>query len=94
MVMYGGVACSVWFDYYRNRSDHRVTLTVLLWAVVWPVALGGGLELWQRYLTTCRSGEWLDFYADTIGALLAVPVGLWLIRPDARKLWQWLAKKF
>lgn len=85
-LMYGGVASAVWLDYYRCRDSRRVTPTVLLWAVVWPILLGGLLELWQRYLTDCRSGEWLDFVADTIGTLLALPLGLWVICPHARRL--------
>lgn len=86
MLMYAGVACAVWFDYYRNREDKKLMWSVVLWAVVWPIVLGGGLELWQAYLTTCRSGEWLDFYADTIGTLIVLPIGIWMIRPHARYL--------
>ena len=87
MLMYAGVALAVWFDIYRNREDKKLTFSVFFWTVLFPILIGGGLELWQAYLTTCRSGEWLDFYADTIGALIALPIGLWLIRPHARKLW-------
>lgn len=41
-------------------------------------ALGGAMELVQAYLTTCRSGDWIDFEADAVGALigLLVCVGL------------------
>lgn len=93
MLMYAFVALAVWFDCYRNRADRRLTWGVVAGAVVWPILLGGGLELWQAYLTTCRSGEWLDFYADTVGTLLALPVGLWLVRPHARRLWQRLCPR-
>ncbi len=93
MLMYAFVALAVWFDCYRSRADRRLTWGVAAGAVVWPILLGGGLELWQAYLTTCRSGEWLDFYADTVGTLLALPVGLWLVRPHARRLWQRLCRR-
>lgn len=86
MLMYAGVATAVWFDAYRSRDDRRVTPAILLRAVLFPILLGGALELWQKYLTDCRSGEWLDFVADTIGTLVALPVGLWLVRPYARRL--------
>lgn len=88
MLMYAGVALAVWFDWYHHREDLRLTLAVFAWAVVYPIVLGGCLELWQAYLTTCRSGEWLDFYADSIGTLIALPIGVWLVRPHARKLWK------
>ena len=46
--------------------------------IVLPSCLGGILELVQAYLTTCRSGEWLDVIADTIGAVIGT-VGCFII---------------
>ena len=85
-LMYGAVACCVWYDYFRNRADRKITLRTILCTVVYPIFLGGILELWQRYLTTCRSGEWLDFIADSIGAFLAFPIGAFIIRYFAKKV--------
>lgn len=34
------------------------------------------MELAQKYLTTYRSGEWLDALANSIGVLLAAGVAL------------------
>ena len=92
-VMYGGVACAMWFDAYRSTDDRRIRFAVALRTLVWPIFLGGALELWQHYLTTCRSGEWLDLYADALGALIALPIGLWLIRPYARSVSRWMSRK-
>ena len=66
-LMYGAVACCVWYDYYRNRKDKKITKNSVFWTLAYPIMLGGLLELWQNYLTTCRSGEWLDLFADSIG---------------------------
>ena len=40
------------------------------------------MELLQAYCTTTRSGEWLDFWADSLGVLLGTIVGLLM-----RRLW-------
>ena len=40
------------------------------------VALGGLMELLQAYCTTTRSGEWLDFWSDSVGVLLGTLIGL------------------
>ncbi len=74
-VMYGGLSCAVWFDICRHR------LKVGFWAVVcmtflYPIFIGGAMELVQAHLTTCRSGDWLDFVANTVGVVIAVPIGL------------------
>lgn len=33
------------------------------------------MELMQAYCTTYRSGEWLDFLADSLGALIGFLIG-------------------
>ena len=85
-LMYGAVACCVWYDYYRNRKDKKITKNSVFWTLAYPILLGGLLELWQNYLTTCRSGEWLDLFADSIGTFLAVPIGFFAIRHLAKKV--------
>ena len=79
MVMYGGLCMVIWWEYLRqHRSIHW--RRALVGAVLLPVALGGGLELAQKYLTTCRSGEWLDFMANSVGVVLAALVAVILAR--------------
>ena len=85
-LMYGAVACCVWYDYYRNRKDKKITKNSVFWTLAYPILLGGLLELWQNYLTTCRSGEWLDLFADSIGTFLAFPIGFFTIRHFAKKV--------
>lgn len=47
--------------------------------------MSGLIELAQAYCTTCRSGDWLDFAANTVGVLLGNVIGFiglkWIIRP-------------
>ena len=78
MVMYGTLTLAIWFDYKRAHKKYNVW-RLLLFAFLAPIAMGGTLELAQAYLTTCRSGEWLDFVANTIGVCLGTIGGL-LIR--------------
>lgn len=73
-IMYGGTGGVMWMEYlYRN---HRANYGRLwLWAGVGLSLMGGLLELLQAYCTTTRSGEWLDFLADSIGALGVCAIG-------------------
>ena len=75
MVMYGTLTLAIWFDYKRSHKKYNVW-RLLLFAFLAPIAMGGTLELAQTYLTTCRSGEWLDFVANTIGVCLGTVGGL------------------
>lgn len=63
-VMYGGVTAAMWID-RRGRFSW--------WSIAWPVILGGLMELAQA-CTGYRSGDWMDFWADDFGVLLATLV--------------------
>ena len=77
LVMYGGTCSVIWFEYLRCHEQlNGWKLFLLAW--LGPVLMGGLLELLQAYCTTNRSGEWLDFWADSLGVTLAVGVGLLL----------------
>ena len=75
LVMYGGTTSVIWWEYLRHHQqlDKR---ELVLWALLGMIILGGIVELLQAYCTTTRSGEWLDFYADTVGVLLGNAIGL------------------
>ena len=75
MVMYGVLTLVIWFDYKRSHQQDNFW-RLLLFAFLTPIAMGGALELAQAYLTTCRSGEWLDFVANSIGVCIGTVGGL------------------
>ena len=48
----------------------------LIWLLPSAIAFGGIIEIIQPYVN--RQGEWADFGADAIGAILGVSLGLFL----------------
>ena len=81
LVMYGGTCSIIWWEHLRlcKKETRRPNLRALFWfALVGMIILGGVVELGQAYCTTTRSGEWLDFYADSVGVLLGNAFGLLL----------------
>ncbi len=62
-LMYGILSALVYLEmFYNNR---RPAIGRLLFAgLLLPALLGGLLELAQAYLTTCRSGDWMDALAN------------------------------
>ena len=83
MVMYGVLTLVIWLEYIRAHRQMR-GLRLLLLAFLAPIAMGGALELMQAYLTTCRSGEWMDFVANSIGAVVGAGCGLLASRLGGR----------
>ena len=81
LVMYGGTTSVMWWEHLRNcrKEARKPNLQALYWvAFMGMILLGGLVELGQAYCTTTRSGEWLDFWADSIGVLLGNLLG-WLL---------------
>lgn len=73
MAMYGGLVFVMWVDYVV-RCKRNFSWTARIVMLLYAIALGGAMELVQAYLTTCRSGDWLDFEANAIGALIGALV--------------------
>lgn len=78
LVMYGGTCSVLWIEYIRS---HRIYNKVRLFLFAWlaPVLMGGLIELLQAYATTTRSGEWLDFAANSLGVTLGAVFGMILL---------------
>ena len=83
MVMYAALTIAIWFD-YKRAHERCNAWRLLLFAFLAPIAMGGVLELVQAYLTTYRSGEWLDFVANTIGVCIGTVCGLLMRSPAGR----------
>lgn len=79
-MMYLGLCSLLWFEHLRV-SPHVRWGHFLPLGVVAPIAMSGIIELAQAFLTDSRSGDWWDFAANTAGVLLAIPLGVCLVRP-------------
>ena len=78
LVMYGGLCLTIWIDRARLGIANNRKGTVI-YAVALPIVMGGLIELVQAYCTGgMRSGEWLDWAADTLGVAIGQPIGILL----------------
>ena len=60
----GGIAC--WDSIGMKMSGWRLGLI----AIVLPIVYGGVIEVIQEQWFTPRSGEWMDWLADSIGVII------------------------
>lgn len=85
LVMYGTLTAVIWWEYLRQHPQPE-SLRLLLLAFLAPVAMGGMVELAQAYCTAGhRSGDWLDFLANSLGVVLGTFLGLILMGIKNRK---------
>lgn len=69
--MYLGTCGVFWVEYFRSGL-HISRRVLVLVAVILPILMSGAIELAQAYLTTCRSGDWWDFAANSLGVCSAL----------------------
>ena len=85
LVMYGTLTAVIWWEYLRQHPQPE-SRRLLLLAFLAPVAMGGMVELAQAYCTAGhRSGDWLDFLANSLGVVLGTLIGLILMGIKNRK---------
>ncbi len=75
MVMYAGFTSIIWFEHLRHH-ERLLWLRLFIWAFITPIVMSGCLELLQAYCTSYRSGEWLDFLANSIGVAIGTGIGI------------------
>lgn len=75
-VMYGCLTIIVWWEMLHSKEETVHGSRLAVQGLICPVFLGGLMELCQANLTTYRSGEWLDFLANSIGVLLGCGIML------------------
>ena len=80
IAMYGGFSLVLWFESLRQVHHNCKSMTTWSISAFMPVVLSGILELLQEYATNCRSGEWWDMLANTLGVVLASIVACTILR--------------
>lgn len=94
MALFGGICSVLVFEMVVNRKPNNADLpqhpkdsnclqrsSYNIWlAPILASLYGGAIELMQANLTTCRSGEWMDFVADAFGAFALFPPALFVSR--------------
>lgn len=84
IVMYLGTCLMIWSEYLRSHKSVR-PLSLFIWAWLAPVAMSGLIEILQATCTGGRrSGDWLDFAANSAGVTLAAVIGILAARHRAK----------
>lgn len=84
--MYLGMSGMLWLEFLRAHQKGDSPLWhAWVGAFVCPVLFSGMVELLQEYCTTYSGGDWLDFAANTTGALIASLIGYFVLRPRMAK---------
>lgn len=70
--MYFVLSMTVIFGLSFPQKNKKITLRLMLGVIIFGILFGGFMEICQHYIFINRSGNWYDFTANTIGAILGV----------------------
>lgn len=80
--MYGGMSGMLWLEFLWTHRKHKSPMWHgWLGAFACPVLFSGCVELLQEYCTSYRGGDWMDFAANSFGAVVASLLAYYVIRP-------------
>lgn len=85
MGMYFVMSGMLWWEFFRSHKERFPARRAWLGAFLCPVIFSGIVEILQEYCTSYRGGDWLDFLANTTGALLASLLFMYIIYPRLQK---------
>ena len=78
--MYGGLSTLLWIEYFWHHNEVNWTRLVV-GGMICPTLMSGLIEIGQSTLTTTRTGDWMDFVANTLGVLVASLIGYYAWKP-------------
>lgn len=84
LCMYGGLSSVLWIEYLIHHSIIKKWDLIIL-CILFPILMSGVIEILQAYCTDNRSGDWMDFAANSVGVLLATLAGHFIYRPFIQK---------
>lgn len=102
IAMYGGTCATIWLEYLRlhntkpqpvmriaSPADKPLLSWTKLFCLAWiaPILMSGVIEILQEYCTGGRrSGDWLDFAANSIGATVGAVAGVGMVMLKRRHI--------
>jgi VanZ family protein len=70
LLLYGGLTTILMFDFRKYAKNNNTNLLVFVLAcLVFPIFLGGTIEILQPLYFAPRTAEWLDWFSDIAGVL-------------------------
>jgi VanZ family protein len=78
LIMFMGLSGIIFFENTRYLRKQIGKQRIIWGSFVFPTLFSGAIEIGQEYLTTCRTGDWMDFLFDAIGAGIGLGI-CWLI---------------
>jgi len=70
LLMYAGLTFILVYDFQKYQKTGTKSLTFILNCLLFPIILGGLVEILQEQFFAPRTAEWGDWLSDIVGVLI------------------------
>jgi len=71
LLLYFGLTCMLIYDFWKYAKNNKTTASAfILVCLVFPIILGGAVEILQPLYFAPRTAEWVDWFCDITGVLI------------------------
>lgn len=88
IIMYGTLSFLLLFPFVKQFLAHNKWFKISLLVILSCVLYGGLMEILQNNIFINRSGNWIDFMANTIGAIMGAVLFYSLLKILPIKKWR------
>jgi VanZ family protein len=83
--LFGSLAFSFFYHFESSTNQKYKTVRVKAYVLIFCMLYGIAMEYYQKYYVPSRGFEVGDMLADTVGAIIALPIFTWLINKSIIK---------
>lgn len=77
--LYFSLCTIIWWEYLHSHSK-LAWGRIVAFACIAPILMSACIEFAQGYATTYRSMDWEDVVANSVGVLISLPSGYFVLR--------------
>lgn len=70
ILMYTVLSVVLVYDFWQKYKEQRINRKFLFICILYPILLGGLVEIFQEAFFKPRSADWFDWFADIIGVFI------------------------
>jgi len=85
--IYGVLSLCLCFSFLKQFLDRKKRSSIAVKIIAFGIFYGGFMEILQNNMFINRSGNWYDFFANALGAILGVVIFPLLVKYLPLKKW-------